>query len=99
MQKRASITLIEGLNRGRTRDLHFGAVVQLDPAAHAHALAGEFFHIEARGAEQFHVCRRDGDGEIAAVIGAEVDIGAVLWSKSRKASGERPPTYSEVSQS
>jgi hypothetical protein len=47
-------------------------------------LAGELAHIEAHLAEQLHVLRRHRDGEILAVIGAEIDVGAVLWRKSRK---------------
>jgi hypothetical protein len=56
-------------------------MIQLDPAAHANAFAGELFYIEARLPELLHVIRGNGDREVVAIIRAEIDIRPVLWRK------------------
>src|SRR6266700_3512299 len=75
--------LFDAFDGGGVGDFHFGAVVELEPAANTDALAGELAHIEACLAEQLHVLWRHRDGKILAVIGATIDVGASLVERRR----------------
>src|SRR4030088_2559002 len=70
--------LFDTFDGGGVGDFHLRAVIELDPTAHPNPLAGELAHIETRLTEKLHVLRRYRDGEILAIIGAEIDVGAAL---------------------
>jgi len=87
--------LFDLLDGGGVCDFHLWAVVELDPSPHPHALAGEFAHIKSCRPEEFHILGRHRNREIRAVIGAEIDIGAVLWRKRHKRAENADPIFRE----
>ena len=51
-------------------------VAPLDPAAHAHVLAGKPFEVDARGGKCLDVFSLDADGEVAPPIIGEIEVDA-----------------------